>query len=201
MKDSTKYAILGVLAVGLIINGVYLFSKKSYSSNSGKSSIISQAASSNSNDPNSVANNDIANTDNASNTNNSLDPQNQAAQAATEEGSSAALPKTALTWSAKEHDFGNIKQDSENTYVFEFTNTGTEPLIIEKAKGSCGCTVPEYPKEPIPPGATDEIRVVYKPGKQKNKQTKKVTVTANTDPVQTILTITADVEVPPETAE
>ena len=195
MKDSTKYAILGILAVGLIINGVYLFSKKSYSGNSGKSSIISQDASASSNNSTSVAN------DNTSNTNTSLDAQNQANQATPEAGSSAALPKTALTWSTIEHDFGNIKQDSENTHVFKFTNTGTEPLIIEKAKGSCGCTVPEYPKEPIPPGATDEIRVVYKPGKQKNKQTKKVTVTANTDPVQTILTISADVEVPPETAE
>jgi len=95
-----------------------------------------------------------------------------------------------------EHDFGSIQQDTENEHVFSFTNTGNEPLIIEKAKGSCGCTVPEYPKEPIPPGESSEIRVVYKPGKQKNNQTKKVTVTANTDPVQTVLTIKANVEVP-----
>ncbi|NND77608.1 MAG: DUF1573 domain-containing protein [Flavobacteriales bacterium] len=191
MKDSTKYAILGLLAVGLIINGVYLFSKKNYSGSSGKSSIISQNATASSDNSTAVANNT-----NQANANTSLDAQNQAAAATPAEGTSAALPKTSLTWSEKEYDFGNIKQDSENTHIFTFTNTGSEPLIIEKAKGSCGCTVPEYPKEPIPPGASDEIKVVYKPGKQKNKQTKKVTVTANTDPVQTILTITADVEVP-----
>lgn len=190
MKDSTKYAILGLLAVGLIVNGVYLFSKNSYSSNSGKSSIIKSEASANTN---AKATSDNTNTSNTT----SLDAQNQAA-ATPDEGTSAGLPKTTLSWSDTEFDFGDIKQGSENTHIFNFTNTGTEPLIIEKAKGSCGCTVPEYPKEPIPPGATDQIKVVYKPGKQKNKQTKKVTVTANTDPVQTILTITADVEVPPE---
>ena len=191
MKDSTKYAILGLLAVGLIVNGVYLFSKNNYSSNSGKSSIIKTEA---------TASTNTSTTSNNTNTSNttSLDAQNQAAATPAEEGTSAGLPKTTLTWSETEFDYGDIKQGSENTHIFKFTNTGTEPLIIEKAKGSCGCTVPEYPKEPIPPGATDEIKVVYKPGKQKNKQTKKVTVTANTDPVQTILTITADVEVPPE---
>ena len=103
-------------------------------------------------------------------------------------------PKTSMTFDAYDHDFGGIKQDSENSYVFKFKNTGNEPLIIEKAKGSCGCTVPTYPKEPIPPGGVGEIGVVYKPGKQKNSQTKKVTITANTDPVQTILTIKANVE-------
>jgi len=105
-------------------------------------------------------------------------------------------PKTSITFAEYDHDFGNIQQDSENAYTFTFTNTGNEPLVIEKAKGSCGCTVPTYPKEPIAPGATGEIGVVYKPGKQKNNQTKKVTITANTDPVQTILTIKANVQVP-----
>lgn len=103
-------------------------------------------------------------------------------------------PKTTVNFANYEHDFGNIKQDSENKYVFSFTNTGTEPLIIEQANGSCGCTVPNYPKNPIPPGGTGEIEVEYKPGKQENAQTKEVTVIANTEPRETKLRIKAFVQ-------
>lgn len=105
-----------------------------------------------------------------------------------------AGPTTTIAYSEEVHNFGNIKQDSENEHVFKFTNTGTEPLIISSAKGSCGCTVPEYPTEPIAPGESSEIKVVYKPGKQKGSQTKTVTVNANTTPAQTLLKISADVE-------
>ncbi len=107
-----------------------------------------------------------------------------------------AGPTTVMSFGESAHDFGTVSQDSENVKIFSFTNTGSEPLIIENAKGSCGCTVPKYPKEPIAPGATGEIEVVYKPGKQKNKQSKTVTITANTTPNKTVLTISADVLVP-----
>ena len=104
---------------------------------------------------------------------------------------------TSVKFEADEHDFGKVKQDSENKYKFKFKNTGTNPLIIENAVGSCGCTVPTYPKEPIAPGATGEILVVYSPGKQKGQQQKTVTVTANTEPKETRVNIKADVlEVP-----
>lgn len=103
-------------------------------------------------------------------------------------------PKTTVKFASYDHDFGTINQDSENTYVFKFTNTGTEPLIIQSANGSCGCTVPDYPKEPIAPGATGDIKVVYKPGKQKDAQQKTVTVVANTEPKQTTLRISANVK-------
>jgi hypothetical protein len=99
-----------------------------------------------------------------------------------------------MNFGSYEHDFGNIKQDTENKHVFSFTNTGKEPLIIESAQGSCGCTVPNYPKEPIPPGGQGTIEVVYKPGKQENAQQKTVTVVANTEPKQTTLRIKANVE-------
>ncbi|MBL7962264.1 MAG: DUF1573 domain-containing protein [Flavobacteriales bacterium] len=102
-------------------------------------------------------------------------------------------PKTTLAFGNYEHDFGTIKQNSENKYVFSFTNTGKEPLLIENATGSCGCTVPNYPKNPIAPGAKGEIEVVYKPGMQENQQQKTVTVVANTEPKQTILRIKANV--------
>jgi hypothetical protein len=100
---------------------------------------------------------------------------------------------TSLEFDSYVHDFGNINQESTNNHVFTFTNTGNEPLIIENAKGSCGCTVPEYPKHPINPGETGEIKIEYKPGKQKGNQTKNITITANTQPEETILRIKADV--------
>ncbi|WP_223274512.1 DUF1573 domain-containing protein [Salibacter halophilus] len=103
-------------------------------------------------------------------------------------------PPTSLKFAQKAHDFGQIKQQTTNEKVFKFTNTGDNPLIIQSAKGSCGCTVPQYPKEPIAPGEEGEIKVVYKPGKQKGRQSKTVTIQANTNPPQTILNITANVE-------
>ena len=102
-------------------------------------------------------------------------------------------PPTAIAFAETSHDFGAINQDSKHTKVFEFKNTGDKPLLIETARGSCGCTVPNYPKQPIPPGETGEIEVVYSPGKQKGKQNKSVTIIANTEPRTTVLQIAADV--------
>jgi hypothetical protein len=101
---------------------------------------------------------------------------------------------TRITFPIPTVDFGTIKQDTENETVFTFTNSGDKPLIIESATGSCGCTVPEFPREPIPPGESGEIKVVYKPGKQKGMQNKTITVVANTEPRETRLSITANVE-------
>ena len=58
-------------------------------------------------------------------------------------------------------DYGTIAQNSDPFRIATFTNTGTEPLIIKSAKGSCGCTIPTFPKEPIAPGATAEIKIKY----------------------------------------
>lgn len=103
--------------------------------------------------------------------------------------------KTTMQFAETSHNFGTIKQDTKNTKVFKFKNTGTEPLIIEDAKGSCGCTVPKFPKEPIKPGESGDIEVVYNPGKQQGAQTKTVTITANTNPITTMINISAEVEV------
>ena len=58
-------------------------------------------------------------------------------------------------------DYGTIKQDADGNRVFSFTNTGKTPIVISEAHGSCGCTVPTYPKEPIMPGQKAEIKVHY----------------------------------------
>ena len=59
------------------------------------------------------------------------------------------------------HNYGKIKYNGDPYCTFEFKNTGDEPLIISNSKGSCGCTVPTWPKEPIAPGATGSIKVKY----------------------------------------
>lgn len=90
-------------------------------------------------------------------------------------------------------DYGTIEQGADPYRVFKFTNTGTEPLIIKNAKGSCGCTVPEWPKEPISPGATGEIKVRYDT-KRIGKFTKTVTLTTNAATERHTLIIKGDVQ-------
>ena len=106
-------------------------------------------------------------------------------------------PTTTIAFNEYEFDFGTLTQGDAVTHMFEFTNSGDEPLIIDKRKGSCGCTVPKCPKEPIQPGEKGQIEVKFNSKGKKNQQTKKVTINANTDPAQTFLTIKAFVEFEP----
>lgn len=76
------------------------------------------------------------------------------------------------------HDYGTIEQHGNGVCEFTLTNTGDEPLIISKAKGSCGCTVPSYDKEPIMPGETSQIKVKYDT-KRVGPINKSVTITSN----------------------
>ena len=76
------------------------------------------------------------------------------------------------------HDYGTVENGGNGQCTFEFTNTGNAPLIISNAKGSCGCTVPSWPKEPLAPGKTAKITVKYdtkRPGAINNS----VTITSN----------------------
>lgn len=59
------------------------------------------------------------------------------------------------------HDYGKFTEDTPQTYVFKFTNTGNQPLVIHQAFASCGCTVPTFTKESIAPGKSGELKVVY----------------------------------------
>lgn len=83
-----------------------------------------------------------------------------------------------ISFDKVEHDYGTIDQGANGVTEFVFTNTGTEPLIISKAKGSCGCTVPTWPKEPIAPGAKASIEVKYDT-KRVGPISKSVTITSN----------------------
>jgi hypothetical protein len=65
------------------------------------------------------------------------------------------------TFKTTKHNFGKIKHNVPATYTFTFTNTGSTPLVIESAVAGCGCTTPEYPKNPIAKGKTGTIKVTY----------------------------------------
>ncbi len=104
-----------------------------------------------------------------------------------------AGPTTTMSFDKLEFDYGVIDAGEKVNHKYKFTNSGSEPLIISNAKGSCGCTVPNWPKEPIPPGGTGEIDVVFDSKGKKGKQSKRVTITANTNPAQTFLTIKGEV--------
>ena len=94
-------------------------------------------------------------------------------------------------------DYGTIEQHSDPYRFFKFTNTGDAPLIISNAKGSCGCTVPTYPKEPILPGETAEIKVRYATDRV-GPFTKKVTLTTNEVDNVRVLTIKGKVNAKPK---
>lgn len=102
-----------------------------------------------------------------------------------------------MTFESDVIDYGVIVQGSDPYRIFKFTNTGSEALVITNAKGSCGCTVPTYPKEPIGPGAAAEIKVRYDTNRI-GKFTKRVTLTTNAGDESKILTIKGEVTKKPE---
>ena len=97
-----------------------------------------------------------------------------------------------------EHDFGTINEGDVVETVFAFTNVGKSELIITSAKGSCGCTVPEWPKEPIMPGEVGEIKVKFNSYRKPNLQQKQITLRTNTEGGKEILKIRAQVTPSPK---
>ncbi|MAU72153.1 MAG: hypothetical protein CML04_08660 [Pseudozobellia sp.] len=95
-----------------------------------------------------------------------------------------------MSFEKEEHDFGTIEQGTPQETIFKFTNTGNAPLIITSATSSCGCTVPDPPKEPIAPGDTGELLVKFN-GSGQNQVTKTITVNANTEKGSELLRIKA----------
>ncbi|MEQ9102041.1 MAG: DUF1573 domain-containing protein [Imperialibacter sp.] len=100
-------------------------------------------------------------------------------------------PAPVFTWAEETHDFGTITEGEIAEHVFKFTNTGEAPLIISNASASCGCTVPVWPKEPIPVGGTGEIQVKFNSSNKPGVQNKTVSITANTAPKLSRLNIKA----------
>jgi hypothetical protein len=101
------------------------------------------------------------------------------------------LPK--FEFSQKTHDFGVIIEGEKVSYTFKFKNTGKSDLVISSAKGSCGCTVPKYNKEPVKPGEEGFVEVIFDSSGKSGMQNKTVTLEANTQPNSEILTISGEV--------
>ena len=89
-------------------------------------------------------------------------------------------------------DYGTIEKGSNGVRVFEFTNTGNEPLIISKVSSSCGCTIPKKPEDPILPGKTGQIEVKYDTNRV-NPIRKTITVISNADTPTVALKIKGEV--------
>jgi len=94
------------------------------------------------------------------------------------------------------HDFGDMIQGERVIYGFNFTNTGGSDLVITRVSTSCGCTVGDYPKDPIAPGASGVIEVTFDSHKRKGYQNKTITVLANTEPNSTTLRIKTKIILP-----
>lgn len=97
-------------------------------------------------------------------------------------GLPAAILKdtTSVQFEETEFKFGTITEGDKVEHTFKIKNTGNKPLIIAKAWGSCGCTVPEYAKEPIAPGAESQVKVTFNSTGKHGEQHKSVTMQMNT---------------------
>jgi len=87
-----------------------------------------------------------------------------------------------MTWKETVYDFGSAFEGDIVTKEFYFTNTGTAPLLILNASSTCGCTIPEWPKKPVPPDSTASISVKFNTLHKPGAQSKEVTIFANTFP-------------------
>lgn len=103
-------------------------------------------------------------------------------------------PKASIKFNETTHDFGEINEGTVAKHTFQFTNSGDVPLVIKSARGSCGCTVPDWPKEPIAPGKTGEIKVQFNSSGKPGTQSKTVTLTTNTEAGTEVLNIKAQVK-------
>ncbi len=101
------------------------------------------------------------------------------------------MPKMDFGKDSTAYDFGELTDGQIVEHQFKFTNTGAFPLIINDVRASCGCTIPEWPKEPISPGASDKILVRFNTKGKAGPQSKTVTITANTNPSYTTIQFSA----------
>jgi len=111
-----------------------------------------------------------------------------AAQDAAQPAEAADPNAPEITFDEEVHDFGTIPFDGNGKFDFKFSNTGKSPLVISSAKGSCGCTVPQWPKEPVKKGESSVINVSYDT-KRVGPFTKTVTINSNAKTPVKVITI------------
>jgi hypothetical protein len=106
-------------------------------------------------------------------------------------GTGSELPE--IKFEEEEYDFGKITQGERVTHAFHFKNIGKKNLVISSAAGSCGCTIPEWPKEPIKSGAEGKIDVVFNSEGKSGYQEKTVTIVTNCEPATRIIRIKTEI--------
>lgn len=99
----------------------------------------------------------------------------------------------AITFKTEQHDFGKVTEGVVAEYVFTFTNTGNQPLILKDVRASCGCTTPSWTREPVMPGKTGTIKVAYNSQGRPGTFNKSVTITSNIPDETKILFIKGEV--------
>ncbi|MFK5856110.1 MAG: DUF1573 domain-containing protein [Bacteroidota bacterium] len=115
-------------------------------------------------------------------------------KSATNSGYDGEAPK--MLFEETVHDFGNMIQGERVVYGFHFKNIGGSNLVITRVSTSCGCTVGDYPKNPVAPGESGIIEVTFDSYKRKGYQNKTITVLANTEPNSTTLRIKTKIILP-----
>lgn len=124
-------------------------------------------------------------------------PANMAAAAPVQPSVAAPVgPTTSMAFEEDVFNFGTVTEGEVITHTYTFTNTGDEPLTILDATGTCGCTVPSRPQAPIAPGETGEITVRFDTRHKVGERQQKVTVTANTNPTKTVISLDGTVVAP-----
>jgi hypothetical protein len=118
---------------------------------------------------------------------------NLVANKKTAEVNAAVIGAPEFKFDVEEHDFGMLEDGEKVTYSFKFENIGDAPLIISNAKGSCGCTVPNWPKDPIAVGEKGTIDVTFNSAGRSGIQSKAITLTANTVPNRKVIRIKSEV--------
>ncbi|MBL7920611.1 MAG: DUF1573 domain-containing protein [Bacteroidia bacterium] len=98
-----------------------------------------------------------------------------------------------IKFEEEEFDFGKITQGEIVSHAFTFKNTGSKNLIISGASGSCGCTVPQWPKEPIKAGETNKINVVFNSEGKSGLQDKTITIITNCEPATRVIRIKTEI--------
>lgn len=104
------------------------------------------------------------------------------------------MPKTSIIFDETKHDFGTITEGEKVKHAFHFKNTGTNPLLISRAVASCGCTIPSYPKEPIPPGGEGDIVVEFNSKNRPGQQRKNVMIYSNAQDEKMSIGFTVEVQ-------
>jgi hypothetical protein len=106
-----------------------------------------------------------------------------------------AQAKPKIVFEKTEHNYGSFKEsDGVQTATFEFTNQGTVPLILNNVNASCGCTAPDWTRQPVPPGGKGSIKLAYNPANRPGAFSKTATVSSNAETPMVVLTISGRVE-------